>query len=466
MRLVAVRQTAIAIVVGSVCLAGQFVVTTAAIDQVPDAALVGVPLLVAAIVASFVWGLPTRKDLGSAVGPALAGALAWWAAPFAVLGQRASDAPSGAEVLFLTASLWGVGVLLVAALRRGVTASSQLAAGLLSAAGALAILANWERPSSFSPFAHFLGPELAMVGSGVVFGLGLHLLHKAVGSQEFGPAFVSSLWGAALVGLVAWLPAMRVVVGEAPRLWTFIVVIGVLTFGSAWAATRLVRPGDISLSSVPFLLTPAVVTGLSALERVIGVYGPNPILWEPVLGGTAVVVTAAVVILMLEADKDPSVPSTPAATTARIVAIVAVAAALAALALPVLSALSEGAFSTPFRARWDLAGYESASAWIVAGAAVLVLALSSGGALRRATRRVGAACAVVSVAGAWLARSTSIRTYFSWIPDDVQTTYGTEYARFVVEPVASPALWIASAAVLAAAVALLIHRPGEAAPGD
>ncbi len=150
-----------------------FIVTTVAMDSLPDPVLVGVSAVVAFVIIAAAGGWRVAEELRrlerSTLALALAGgALAFWAAPLLALTQRATSAPSGADSLFFTTTTWAVlvvlGAYLIGSERPALTG---IAGAVCSAAGAAGLLASWEYPSSFSPFAKFPAREALMLLAGV-----------------------------------------------------------------------------------------------------------------------------------------------------------------------------------------------------------------------------------------------------------------------------------------------------------
>jgi hypothetical protein len=120
---------------------GYFVLVTIAMDTVPDAALVGLACVVAFAIALGLLGggrgisEALKADRRLLVIAGLGGALAFWAAPMLALSQRATDAPSGADSLFFTTSVWA---LVCVAGAFAVRAERPLATALAGAVGAVA----------------------------------------------------------------------------------------------------------------------------------------------------------------------------------------------------------------------------------------------------------------------------------------------------------------------------------------
>jgi drug/metabolite transporter (DMT)-like permease len=488
-----------------------FVLSTVVMDQVPDSVLVAVVTLIAAVMGLVLLGVKdavaaarsSREDL---VRAAAGGVAALWAAPFLVLIQRASDAPSGAVVLFHTTALWGVilaGVWWIESARvqkwlsRGTAEeSAPLAsavratwlapvAAVASAVGSAGVLANWERPSSFSPFIKYPAQEVLMLVAGLVFVAGSLLIVRSLRSLAPRTAALAALVAAAATAAIVALPAAAGSLGSLQRLSAEFVLLGVGAFALAWGWVGAISAFGVARSSAVFLVAPALLTLLSVLERATGVYGPNPILWQGAITGAALCVTGAGTVLAARTTTPPrpelgtegaaekpapaffaTVPAFMMLKTARVLGAVAAVAALAGMFLPALRATSVGSMPVPFQATWAMRGFECASPWVAfAGAAVAVAA-----SLLAPTKlsRPALVLALLTVAAAAFAYpmllDTPLHTWNNWIPSDVQQTYGTEYALFTVEVITNLASMVAIVAAAAGATALLASAVLRATP--
>lgn len=443
-----------------------FVLTTVVMDQVSDAVLVAAALVIAAALAAVL--LDARSVLaGYRAAPrqtvvgALGGVAALWAAPLLVLTQRASDAPSGAVVLFHTTALWGV----IAAASWWVSprksTSLAFAGAVVSAVGGAAILANWERPSSFSPFVKYPMQESLMLLAGVVFVAGsIAVVRAARASGDARHVTLAAILAAAVVAAVVATPTASAALPALSRLSAEFVLLGVATYGFAWGWLSAVDNRGVASGSVALLIAPVVMTLLSVVERSTGVWGPNPILWDGALAGAGVCVAGAVVVFGSIGPADDTRPTRIEPRTllgARVLAAVGLAAGVVALFLPALGARSVGVMPVPFDVSWSMLGYETAVGWLpVAGAGVVLVASLL--APLRITRISLIAASIASLVTAFVYPSlgeTPLHTWNNWVPSDVQQTYGTEYARFTVQAMSSPVGQVALAISVVAALLLL-----------
>jgi len=268
-----------------------FVISTITMDQVPDTALMALSLLGALVFVSVLAGTPTRaamaaasrREMGFAAG---AGAMTWLAPSLIVLYQRATDAPSGTETLFFTTAVWAlIGSLVAVGWRDERPVAAQVAAVTLAVLGAATLLANWERPSSFSPFVKFPLEEVVIAAAGVVFVLGLLMGKRS--ARVLGAR--TSLWvGVAGATAAAVLLALPSGFGDLPtlqRIWPQLLIAGASLAMLAIGMASLVRVTGLARATAWLLVAPVALTGLSVVERLTVVYGPNPIIWPGVLGG-------------------------------------------------------------------------------------------------------------------------------------------------------------------------------------
>ena len=458
--------------------AGSFVLTTVAMDTLADPVLVGFACAAALVLVLGFQGAEGFSELRAAdrrtLGLAAAGgALAFWAAPLLVLSQRASDAPSGAETLFFTTSAWGLACVAVAFARRSQRPPVTALAGAVAAvAGAAGLLASWEYPSSFSPFAKFPVREALMLVAGLLFAAGALALAEA--ARRAGPrvAAAAGLGSAAALGLLAALPTLPSAgeIGQGVLFPCIYLGIGYAVFVLGWVHASAVV--GVSRTTVSLLAVPVLVMSLAGVERVTAVYGPNPIDWSAALAGAAVIAAGIAVVWLAEqpAERPAETEPSPPRRQLRVplgLALGASALAVASLATPALDAVAEGGPGAPFRAAWIMVGAESATGWLALAAAGLALAavmVARGGGPTRSWVPASIAVVVCELAAIPLLGAT-LHTWNRWVPAEVQQTYGTEYSRLVVQPHLDPVRVMAMLLAIAAVAALAFSARRSDAAG-
>ena len=424
-----------------------FIVTTIAMDSLPDGVLVGSSALVAFLVIAAAGGWRVAEKIRvlerSTLALALAGgALAFWAAPLLALTQRATSAPSGADSLFFTTTLWGVLVVLGAYLIAGERpALTGIAGAVCSAAGAAGLLASWEYPSSFSPFAKFPVREALMLLAGVLFAAGMLALVEAARRSGTLSAATLGLGAATVLGILGAFPGLGSVASMGIAAWRPCGYLGVITAVFALSWLWMASRAGAARASASLLLVPPAMTALSGYEQVTAVYGVVPFEMRGVLAGSAIVIVGAAVLWLSAAERNPLRGRHGRVAAAALwVSVAALGFAAASLATPALDALSEGHLTQTFQAAWTMLGYESAAGWMPIAAALLALTAALEARRGQAARTwVVASAAVLACALAMpLLAATTLHTWNGWIPAEVQQAYGTEYARLSVAAIVDP----------------------------
>jgi hypothetical protein len=382
---------------------------------------------------------------------AAAGALSCVIAPWLVALNRYTDAPPGTELIYFAWVLWGALAVLAAAaarLRRPAALVSVLAIGVSAVTAAAAVLASWERPSSFSPLVRYVTEESWMLVAGVCFlggGLLLTRLMRVHGHAR--PVLVGGAGAAiaaAVIAVVSWEPRLVLAFAEyggSLALWA-------VAWALVWLLSTTMLAGDRAAEvGVTMACAPLLLTGLLAVEGLTGVAGPNPIGWAGVCGGVLLAGAAILGVTSLASSASPVVRWR---FWALVPAAVPLMVAIAGLALPALggSAWADRK-GMAFAVTWTLAGWESVAAWIVVASAMLAF-------VAVARRSAALAVAALVAAAAYpLLDSTPYRTLTRWLPSDVAADLGTEYAWIHFDALTNWPAWLALAGAVAWAALVL-----------
>jgi hypothetical protein len=393
-----------------------------------------------------------RRDVALS---ATAGALSLVIAPWIVALNRYTDAPPGTELIFFAWVLWGALALLAAGaarLQRPSAVMVAAAVGVAAVSGAAAVLASWERPSSFSPMVRYFSEELWMLFAGACFLGGGLLIARLVRAHGRARPMMAGGFGAAALAIVIALAT-----GDARMAFAVSQLSGSLVMWAvAWSLTWLVWTSMLSRdrageAGVAMACAPALLTGLLALETFTGVAGPNPMISTGIAGG---VLLAGAAILGVRSLYPPAdlVVGRPR-VWALILAALPLVVALAGLALPALGgSVWADRKGTAFEVAWTLSGWESIAAWIVVASALLAFAAA-------ARRSTPLALAAVAAAAAYpLLAATPFRSLTGWLPTDVMADLGTEYAWIHFDALSSRPAWIALAGAMACAALVLTGR--------
>ncbi len=488
-------------VVITLALPANFVAQTVLADELSASHHVALLAFATFILVFLMTGIPRREELRAlgrygALRAAAAGILGVYASQQLVLANRYTDAPPGSEVLFFTTAAWGVIVVLASLVvpKNRPTALQVLLSGvaLLGAAG---ILANWERPSSFSPFVRYPTEHVAMLLAGAAWA-GFTLLIAPLGRQHRWRALLPLATAAAAIASAVPLlidPLRGDIVGEAlsvaPQLLVATTTFAAIVISWSWlvSTTDTVRPASL------LFLPPVSLTILGVFEREVGAFGPSPLLWNVVWWACAVTVAGALGVALLgrasllgrhvdgvsgtgEGGRRPTRDvARVLAYVALILSTTAVVAALVAVRAPAFAANVVGirGDGSAYAASWTMPGAETVGDVLVVLASLAAL-VGAVGFIRSQWREIAllelAAILLVALLAVPILVRTPLRTWTRWIPGEVQQDYGTEYARLTLEPTDGTASRVAVAGsvaavgLLATASALRVIRRRRSTP--
>lgn len=451
----------------ALALSARFVFETALVNRLPAALAVCAAVVPASLaLAGLSFGLPGRSRLGrrDLVLAVVAGALGIWASPFLVASVRSTDAPSGTEVLFLTSAVWGLLLVASGLLARGVKPDpARIAGALLGVVAAAGVLANWERPSSFSPFVKFPREEAVIILAGVAFVAAVRILeglvrrHGALAAMR--PVALSGA-AAALLAAAA-LSHGRLAELASPGVWTFAGPAAVAVFALllAWPEALAERPPEVL--SAAYFLPPALLSALSFVEHATSSLGPDPIRWHAAGPAIALALAAATLVAWpweRETGWSEGTDVTLARRAARVAAGFAVAAALVGLVSPDVMVSVRGILSSgaAFQTSYAMLGFETAGGWLALCCSLLASALAWR-APGSGIKPLLAALALAAVVWVPL-HATPLHTWNRWIPPEVQQDYGTEYAMRTEQLVTDPWELLALGGAVSSGALLLTGR--------
>jgi drug/metabolite transporter (DMT)-like permease len=214
--------------------------------------------------------------------------------------KRFGLAPGGSDTVFLMnlAPIFLIPLLLVF---RDEKISLGKGAGVAAAVlGMIAIVANWERPSSFAPFARFFVEEVLVLLSALSFAVFVLAGKRLV--EKYSPSVCSALtvW----LGTIFLFPLAMRIDGPATfaripsQAWTIILILGIISSALAILLfyDALARVEASKATSFLFL-TPIFVTLMIKLEPVFGALTlPSPLFVGPIIVGSFLVVAGVIAI--------------------------------------------------------------------------------------------------------------------------------------------------------------------------
>ncbi|MHB8706449.1 MAG: hypothetical protein ACYC77_08040 [Coriobacteriia bacterium] len=388
------------------------------------------------------------------VTPLILGAVSFVVAPAIVMFHRYSDAPQGSEVLFLTTAAWGAFLALFGA-SAWKRIPLSLASVVIGLAGVTGIVANWERPSSFSLFIRYQTEETWMLVAGAAWALLWVWMARDTDRQSSTRSAIAAAAGA-IVGVVFLALGRGVGLSDiviavfSPGAWMY----GLATAAVAASATTLVRLMGSAAIAGAYFLPAGALTVITIVEQATTPLGPQPILLGPATAGTITALAACVLLWGDRTDeRTVSVASWPAVAASA----VAVLAGVVGLFLPALEAHVTGLRSSgqEFAASYILRGHEVMGPWAVLGIALAVLALSAGASHVRARHVAPLLAAGLAWPFVW---ATPLHTLTRFIPPEVQVDFGSEFASITFTTLAIPATLVALAGAGVGLALLLVSQ--------
>jgi hypothetical protein len=392
----------------------------------------------------------------------IGGLLAMAGAPALIAAVRMTDAPAGSIVVFWVTGGWAAVAACGAALsalreRRVLGAGWSLAGALLALSGVAGVVADWERPSSFSPLVRFAPREITMLCGGVLLLAGGLLLVRAARSASLDAVLICAAASALAVSLV-WWGASGFAAGWSSLVEDpLVVAVAAVAWGSvcvSWpACLKAYGPaaGGAALS-----VTPVLLSGLILVERVVGVAGPQPLIVPGVIAGSLLVLAGVCALAHARGARSAGEHRGMLAGAAVPAALAVVGLALPAILVRVDVTVTGGAFA----GSWTLNGLESVAGW--AAVALAVLAVVAAADARPAWPILAGLAA--SAAWPWLLDVPTHVWTLSLAPQ-IQQYYGTEYGSIAFT--AAPNVSMVAAVIVSAVVMLgimvvgRVHARGE-----
>jgi len=214
--------------------------------------------------------------------------------------KRYSYAPSGSDSVFLLATTPLFVVLIVYFLKKEELSLGSLAGSVTALLGAVAIVGNWERPSSFSPFSMFRLEEFLLVLSAVSLAVFLIAIKKLT-SKYSPPALVTAiLWAVAMLMLMLamGIDTPRVMFSVNPDGFSFFIAFGIFGIAVPIAMmSELVSSYNVTRASSAVALMPVLATFMIGIEKGFGIsFLPTPFQWMPIFIGIVIVILGTVVM--------------------------------------------------------------------------------------------------------------------------------------------------------------------------
>lgn len=463
----------------AVLWAVSYLLVTQGVTSLPPAALLAARGMGALVLGAGSWlalrGAPAPRK-GAALRASdllVVGAIGIGGAAALEVYRRGLFFPSGADVLFMLATvpLWAA----LARLARGDEGAREalLASLFLLAANGI-ILANWERPSTFAPFALFPASEAALLGAAALWAIGgVESGRRLAGRPVLERTAAAGLGAGWLALLLPFAAAAQTSSGQVAEVGVLLAIA--LVSGVALTLAWHDSVAKIGAQAAAFACgaAPVVLTAYVFVERRYGTeHGPVPLVAAPVAAGVLLALCAIAAGLVTGGGPDAAaerVPEAPGAVQGRwgtrkvasaVLGALSAVAAVAGLLLPsVRLAIESQPEVGSFSALWESGGFATL------GGAVGVLCVAVAF-LAPATRRRDMAWGVLLIAAGiaviWGGFS-QWSAHYSWLPAKVLQALGSPYVLLTETPLTNPG--VLAAPWLALAAWAVRYRPFDAHGG-
>ncbi|MCL5292834.1 MAG: DMT family transporter [Actinobacteria bacterium] len=394
-----------------------------------------------ALVAVMVGGRPRKKPgRTEMIQLGLAGAIGMAAFLLFQVVFRYSNAPSASDIAFIT----GLSPLFVLPLalfwkkeRVGLRQVIGMAVAML---GMVAVLGNWEKPSSLWLFTRFFKEEAVLLLSAVAWAA-VTMIGRRL-SKSIDPATQSYyMLGFASVPLVLYaltsggLSALLKI-----DLSNLLALLFLGVFGTGLALyfwLKALSEVESHRASSVLLLTPLLLSLYLLVDRKIAAL---PIDLPAVIFGLILIAVGFAAAISMP-EREPNVAdvggltlSGPLAQLLAILASVGLLSAIASLALPIRENFVAGFLDSgkPYKAAWSTFGYAVIGSYLLLFVSVYLLVSSIRflrGRLAAGSLFVAGMLSVPVVLGSFVVAGTPFSAWYTWMPVEVQQAFGTEYAK-------------------------------------
>jgi drug/metabolite transporter (DMT)-like permease len=209
------------------------------------------------------------------------------------LAERSSFAPSGSDIVFLLTTATLFALLLSFLFKKEEITLGKSAGCITSLLGVVALVANWEYPSSFAPFVLFPDAEFTVLLSSVALGLFMLISHRLLKAYPSTVLTTLVLWVATIV-----MFAIVIFTGNLSHLqevplggWQTFLTVGIIgIFLPTLFLNDLLKSVGIAKSSSAFLLLPVIVTSMIGIEKALGLaLMETPFKWGMVAAASIII---------------------------------------------------------------------------------------------------------------------------------------------------------------------------------
>lgn len=362
---------------------------------------------------------------------------------------RYSYAPPATNVLFLLNLAPAIILVLSAFVLSERMTFPKVIGVAMGVLGMVSILANWERPSTFSPFSRYPKEEMFILLA--AFCWALFTVHARKVLKRHDPITVTYITlGLSLIPVLILAMArdgLKVIQTISSADWLVVLLLGVVCTAVAYLLWyHVLTEVEASKAGASLLLTPVFLTALMAVERRIGFFGTSPIVVVPVITGIILILAGVGVTWLMWLSKEKMVAPLLVGERQFILgegwlgktliffAAGSLILAVIAFFLPIKVNHIQGVLLNDaiYESEWRTNGYDSIGGYLL----LLMGATNVIAALRYLRRRYDslqllgwAGFSALLLLSVRFAGDTVFFSWTPWIPVEIQHAIGTEYVR-------------------------------------
>jgi drug/metabolite transporter (DMT)-like permease len=381
---------------------------------------------------------------------------------FLQAAKRSAFAPSGSDVAFLL-SFAPLFAIILAGLTKSERTWFKAAGSAAALLGTIAIVGNWERPSSFSPFSLFAFDESLVLLSALAMAVCALLSKRLLERYSVTALATLALWIATCMAAVisAAFDGPAAILKITADGWLILAIASVFSIIlGIFSLFDLLSTQSISRSISALHLLPILVTALIGIEKVFGfAYMATPFEWAPIIVGSIVTLAGTA---LLWSQRTHQQHYNVNKTVVSLLVVLAIASALwsgIALFYPYKVSFISGVLDAgqPYEAQFLSLRYNSVGGFMLLLATIINLAASVGLIRQRMGPYRALLWALFSsllLSAIVVVGNTPIITWFADIPSDIQHGIGTPYVT-LIETSQPNIPWLIALSLTCAYIALL-----------
>jgi drug/metabolite transporter (DMT)-like permease len=359
------------------------------------------------------------------------------------LAERSSFAPSGSDIVFLLTTTTFFALSVSFLFKKEDVTLGKLVGCVTSLLGVVALVANWEYPSSFAPFVLFPNAEFLVLLSSVALALFMLLDHKLLKTYPSTVLTALVLWIATIV-----MFAVVIFTGNLSHLrevpfdgWQTFITVGIIgIFLPTLFLNDLLKSVGMAKSSSAFLLLPVIITSMISIEKALGLaLMETPFKWGMV-AAASIIIAIGVVAVWVGSSRVNGRFQGNTSYFLMFIALAAFALSAVALFFPFKFSTINGTLDSgqPYHSTWYTYVYSSVGGYLSIILALICVVIAFQLLRNRYSLQRALAwsfyCAII-IGAVSLVGHTQLFNWNLSIPAEVQHALGTPYVTLKETPI-------------------------------